>query len=72
MFQRDSRLAFDDAIACKYLYTYGGLPARWIIQPREPNRYPLADDYMYMYSTGSFDYFKHRETREYLACPATK
>lgn len=28
-----------------------------------------ADHYMYMYSRGPHDYFKHRDTRRYLAVP---
>ena len=33
--------------------------------------YDLFEDYMYMYSIGSENYFKHRDTREYISIGAT-
>jgi len=31
----------------------------------------FAGDYMYMYSDGGFDFFKHKETREYIKVRST-
>jgi hypothetical protein len=51
---RDSKEAFADAIASRHL---SGDPynAKW------------AGHYMYMYTQGTLDHFKHRDTRRYLA-----
>ena len=58
MFYRDAQLAFNEALQNRHMFLDkpGG---------HDDNR-PCVSQYMYMYSNGSSDYFKHIHTREYL------
>lgn len=56
MFLRDATQAFQNAITKGYLF-------------EDATEYNHVGYYMYMYSAGLWDYFKHIETRNYVKVP---
>tara|TARA_R100000306_G_scaffold31489_1_gene33577 strand:+ start:448 stop:657 length:210 start_codon:yes stop_codon:yes gene_type:complete len=60
MYHRGAEKAFDQAIDSGHL------------GDTEEGVTPYAGDYMYMYSLGDMDYFKHIDTRKYWHVPITK